>query len=558
MKRIEYTPPTKNLNKVVNAFTMYKFIRAISTPFDRMEAFLSGVIDNKGNFLKDPDKFLNPFDKLIIRLKVLINTTISPKIKADMKFFTTATDLLAEEAVKLYGGDKEMLSEQIRQYLRETAEFEPIGHLQHAGELLYTGGGHHAVEHLKATHEALTGKARKGHNLSYKADGTMSLIFGKSGGRPFVRYKGKGAQTFFTPDEVKEYATREGKPHYVAPFTAALQAASHERIDPDVSYQADAILDSGEGTLKGNLIHYKRPSKSTTSMLAVHGRFDSRTGKRLEAVPDVSFLNTKTQHFPVLSLKGAPKLGLKERRAMRSHISSAGKRLKRKDVQALVAEITAHTDPSTVNKAATRAGHMTMFSNAVQRGEHARTVQGYLDFTQGRMQRALEGRKNSEAKRLQGHLEAFRGREKTLQHLFDAHSAVDAARDVIFGHLTKTGQLPMQPTKGHGHEGFVSELPGMGMVKFVPTTFTAANVAQKDKFKKKKKKKINEFVQKYGYLIFEDAMVANSIGGGGVAGMGYDSEGEFNGDIAVPARNKLKKKKRHYKIGRKILGLESY
>jgi hypothetical protein len=98
----------------------------------------------------------------------------------------------------------------------------------------------------------------------------------------------------------------------------------------------------------------------------------------------------------------------------------------------------------------------------------------------------------------------------------------------------------------------------MGMVKFVPTTFTAANVAQKDKFKKKKKKKINEFVQKYGHLIFEDAMVANSIGGGGVAGMGYDSEGEFNGDIAVPARNKLKKKKRHYKIGRQILGLESY
>ena len=478
-----------------------------------------------------------------------------------MNYFTTATDLLAEEAVKLYGGDKEMLSEQIRQYLKETAEFEPIGHLQHAGELLYTGGGHHAVEHLKATHEALTGKARKGHNLSYKADGTMSLIFGKSGGRPFVRYKGKGAQTFFTPDEVKEYAAREGKPHYVAPFTAALQAASHERIDPDVSYQADAILDSGEGTLKGNLIHYKKPSRSTTSMLAVHGRFDSRTGKRLEAVPDVSFLNTKTQHFPVLSLKGAPKLGLKERRAMRSHISAASKGLKRKDVQALVAEIAAHTDPSTVNKAATRAGHMTMFSNAVQRGEHARTVQGYLDFTQGRIQRALEGKKNSDARRLQGHLDAFRGREKTLQRLFDAHSAVDSARDVIFGHLTKTGQLPMQPTKGHGHEGFVSELPGMGMVKFVPTTFTAANVAQKDKFnKKKKKKKVNEFVEKYGHLIFEDGMVANSIGGGGVAGMGYDSEGNFNGDIAVPARNKLnrKKKKRHYKIGRQILGLESY
>ena len=546
-----------NLNNIINAFPLYKFIRAISTPFRSMNAYRMGLIDDRGNFLQDPDGKIPEFDKLVIKLKALINTSCSPKIKSYMNFFTTAIDLLAEEAVNQYGGNKEMLSEQIKKYLKETAEFEPIGHLQHAGELLYTGGGHHAIEHLKATHEGLTGKGRKGHNLSYKADGTMSLIFGKSGGRPFVRYKGKGAQTFYSPEEVKEYAAREGKPHYVAPFTAALQAAGHERIDPDVSYQADAILDSGEGTLKGNLIHYKRPKKTTRSMLAVHGRFDSRTGKRLEAVPDVSFLNTAEQHFPVLSLKNAPKLGLKERRLMRGHISTASKKLKRKDVQALVAEIAAHADPSTVNKAATRAGHMTMFSNAVQRGEHARTVQGYRDFTTARIQKALEGKKGSEARRLQGHLEAFKGREKTLQHLFDAHNAVDSARDVIFGHLTRTGQLPMQPAKGHGHEGFVSELPGMGMVKFVPTTFTAANVAQKDKFKKKK---VNEFIEKYGHLLFEDAVVVNSVGAGGVQGLGYDSEGNFNGDIAVPAKNKLtrKKKKRHFKIGRKILGLESY
>lgn len=95
MKKIEYQPPTKNLNKIVNAFTMYKFIRAISTSFNRMEAFTMGVIDDKGNFLKDPDKYLNPFDKLVIRLKVLINTTISPKIKADMKFFTTDCGLVS-------------------------------------------------------------------------------------------------------------------------------------------------------------------------------------------------------------------------------------------------------------------------------------------------------------------------------------------------------------------------------------------------------------------------------------------------------------------------------
>jgi len=542
----------QNLNKIVNAFPLYKFIRAISTPFKSMDAYKMGLIDIKGNFIQDPDGKISEFDKLVIRLKALISTTCSPKIKTYMNFFTTAIDLLAEEAVKQYGGNKEMLSEQIKKYLKKTVEFEPIGHLQHTGELLYTGGGHHAVEHLKATHEALTGKGRKRHILSYKADGTMSLIFGKSGGRPFVRYKGKGAQTLYSPEEVKEYAAREGKPHYVAPFTAALQAAGHERIDPDVSYQADAILDSGEGTLKGNLIHYKRPKKTTRSMLAVHGRFDSRTGKRLEAVPDVSFLNTAEQHFPVLSLKNAPKLGFKERRLLRKYISTASKRLKRKDVQALVAEIAAHTDPSTVNKAATRAGHMTMFSNAVQRGEYARTVQGYRDFTTARIQKSLEGRKGSEARRLRGHLEAFDGREKTLQHLFDAHNAVDSARDVIFGHLTRTGQLPMQPAKGHGHEGFVSELPGMGMVKFVPTTFTAANVAQKDKFKKKK---VNEFIEKYGHLLFEDGMVTNSVGAGGIRGIGVDTSGQSDpSDVVVKKRHKIHKRK----FKPQNTGLETY
>lgn len=543
---------SSNLGQIVNAFTLYKFIKSITTSFKDMAAYRSGVIDQKGNFLKDPDQHISPYDKLIIRLKVLINTTCSPKIKSYMNNLVTAIDLLAEESVNLYGGNKEMLSEQIKNYLRESAEFEPIGHLQHAGEILYTGGGHHAIEHLKATHEALTGRSRKGHNLSYKADGTMSLIFGKSGGRPFVRYKGKGAQTFYSPEEVKAYAEREGKPHYVAPFVAALQAAGHEKIDPDVSYQADAILDSGEGTLKGNLIHYKKPKKTTQSMLAVHGRFDSRTGKRLEAVPDVSFLNTAQQHFPVLSLKNAPKLGLKERRAMRSHISAASKKLKRKDVQALVAEIASHTDPSTVNRAATRAGHMTMFSNAVQRGEHPRTVQGYRDFTTARIQKAVEGRKGSEARRLQGHLEAFNGREKTLQHLFDAHDSVDAARDVIFGHLTRTGQLPMQPARGHGHEGFVSELPGMGMVKFVPTTFTAANVAQKDKFKKKK---VNEFMEKYGHLLFEDGMVANSVGAGGIRGIGVDTSGQpDSSDVVVKKRHKIHRRR----FNPENTGLETY
>ena len=43
------------LNKVINAFTVYKFIRMIVTPFRRMPAYKYGIIDDKGNFIRKID-----------------------------------------------------------------------------------------------------------------------------------------------------------------------------------------------------------------------------------------------------------------------------------------------------------------------------------------------------------------------------------------------------------------------------------------------------------------------------------------------------------------------
>ena len=71
-----------NLNNIINAFPLYKFIRAISTPFRSMNAYRMGLIDDRGNFLQDPDGKIPEFDKLVIKLKALINTSCSPKIKS--------------------------------------------------------------------------------------------------------------------------------------------------------------------------------------------------------------------------------------------------------------------------------------------------------------------------------------------------------------------------------------------------------------------------------------------------------------------------------------------
>ena len=64
---------------VVDAYLVYSFIRRLVTPFDKYPAFTAGLIDGKGNFLKDrknfsPDerKALPLFDIMIINLKKLI------------------------------------------------------------------------------------------------------------------------------------------------------------------------------------------------------------------------------------------------------------------------------------------------------------------------------------------------------------------------------------------------------------------------------------------------------------------------------------------------------
>ena len=42
----------KDAVKVISAFTVFKFIKMISEPFKRMEAYRLGIIDDKGNFIK--------------------------------------------------------------------------------------------------------------------------------------------------------------------------------------------------------------------------------------------------------------------------------------------------------------------------------------------------------------------------------------------------------------------------------------------------------------------------------------------------------------------------
>ena len=354
------------------------------------------------------------------------------------------------------------------------------GHLSHIGELMYTGSPDVALGHLNATHDMLTGNSRPDHKLSIKADGSMSVIFGKKEGVPFVRYaKAANADNVFQSEqEIIDFATTNNKPHYIKPLTASLRAAQNPKIERNHSFQADAIIDNTEtGSLKGNMISYKKPSDDTRSMLAVHGRFHSVTGAKIESNPDVSFLNTQEQHFPRLGLTNIPSLSPENSLALKAHIAKAQTTLEEESVQGMLSEISSHVDPT--NKLGSRSLFFVKFSNAVQRGTHSRTLEGFQKFGNEQIEKS---KGNADKLRIKAHLDSFAGRESTLQKIFDAHNSLDSARSIITNHIS-SGDLSLTPVTGEAHEGFVSELPG-SMVKFVPSEFSKQNSQQIEKFKK--------------------------------------------------------------------------
>jgi len=113
-----------DLTKVVGAFTVYKFIKLIVTPFRQMDAYKFGIIDNKGNFLKKLDeltsdkerKSVDIFNRLIINLKKLIKKIPDPSLQAKLKNVATAMILIKEESEKI-GADGDYVVSEIIKYL---------------------------------------------------------------------------------------------------------------------------------------------------------------------------------------------------------------------------------------------------------------------------------------------------------------------------------------------------------------------------------------------------------------------------------------------------------
>ena len=117
---------TRELNKVISAFTVFKFIKAMTTPFNQMDAYDLGIIDSKGKFIKKLDqlttnqerKSVDAFNRLVINFKKIIAKVPDPTLKANLKRLPTAMVLLKDDIEKL-GVDGEQVLTEIREYIRE-------------------------------------------------------------------------------------------------------------------------------------------------------------------------------------------------------------------------------------------------------------------------------------------------------------------------------------------------------------------------------------------------------------------------------------------------------
>jgi hypothetical protein len=113
------------MNRLINAFVIYQFIRLLIKPFDKTDAFKLGIIDKDGNYLKkqgdlktaEEKKASNIFTRLVWNLKKILNKV--PVVRSKLGKFATALYLVREQA-EYIGADGHVIEEVLTEYFRST------------------------------------------------------------------------------------------------------------------------------------------------------------------------------------------------------------------------------------------------------------------------------------------------------------------------------------------------------------------------------------------------------------------------------------------------------
>lgn len=113
------------MNRLINAFVIYQFIRLLIKPFDKTDAFKLGIIDKDGNYLKkqgdlktgEEKKASNIFTRLVWNIKKILMKV--PLVRSKLGTFATALYLIREQA-EYIGADGDVIEEVLTEYFRST------------------------------------------------------------------------------------------------------------------------------------------------------------------------------------------------------------------------------------------------------------------------------------------------------------------------------------------------------------------------------------------------------------------------------------------------------
>ena len=110
------------MNRLVNAFVIYKFLKLLVLPFEKTKAYQLGIIDKNGKYLKKQKDLKtteeklasNIFTRLVWNIKRLLMRF--PTGTRTIGTLATALYLIKEEAEKI-GADGELIEEAFNEFM---------------------------------------------------------------------------------------------------------------------------------------------------------------------------------------------------------------------------------------------------------------------------------------------------------------------------------------------------------------------------------------------------------------------------------------------------------
>jgi len=451
---------------------------------------------------------------------------------------------------------------------------QTTGHMTHIGDWAIYGDPTLSLKHIEAVHDFLRGKQQEGHSVSLKADGGVSVLFGrKSDGRHFVSYK-SGKNQFHTPEEIDAAQVPYGED-----IKQLLSRVQEMPLKKGHVFQGDMLwADSSEndrGMIRPNTIKYSN-MPNTPLGIAVHGQYRIKKDgsiQKVSSTPDLKQIQHPDVHIPDLQLeKRHIPLSAERNKAIRTSIAAAKSALtpevseyargipQDKDIHKFLQEY--------LNEVVATTGKRSVESLRTYIHSPLRRIQTSKAYMSKPTQANLsDKRRNALLEKLTTHIDQ---NEQNLHNLFQHMNHISNAKHHILDALAeRQSSHSITPHRQNEHEGIVSALDVPGKDE------TLAKLTREGPMGFSAKNRARGLERGFYGPVQEEIMTASS---GGVSGMGYNLGGPPPDDVKITPRaqkeytdanikappvkpmgiNDLIKKAIYRKLGRLNVGREAY